>query len=108
MTDDSKFDSYLKKLVELSDRKIQIERATAATIRAARRDKVSIERLKEASREQYSILKERSSKVMKADVEREKATIAPPELKHYDDDLDLGRFGIADNGDIEMDDLIRR
>jgi hypothetical protein len=109
MTDsDSKFDIYLKKLIDLSARKMQLERATAATYRAARRDHVSVEALKAAMRDQCFVLKERSGKMMKAEVEKERATIAPPELAGYSVGLPEDRFGIelADSADVDMKDLI--
>jgi len=99
---DSKFSSYLTKLIELSERKMQIERATATTYRAARRDHVSVEQLKAKMKEQFYVLKDRSSKIMKATVEKEKATIAPPPLQDYAGEIE------SVFGDVEMDDLIGR
>jgi len=100
MTDDSKFQDYLKKLIELSERKMQIERAVSTIYRAARRDKVSVEQLKAEMKEMFYVLKDKSAKIGKAQIEREKATVAPPALQNLGDEIE-GAFG-----DIEISDLI--
>jgi hypothetical protein len=77
MTDDTKFDSYLRKLIDLSERKMEIARESAAVYRAARRDKVSVEDLKQEMKDRFHGLVERSAEISKATIEREHATIPP-------------------------------
>jgi hypothetical protein len=98
--DDSKFQEYLTKLIELSERKMQIERAVSTVYRAARRDKVSVEKLKSEMREMFFILKDQSAKIAKAQIEKEKAVTPPPALQNYADEL-MDAFG-----DVALDDLI--